>query len=139
MPPRLNGKRIAPRRLRDAPEVFAVEQLRAIPGRGAFLKAAGNAGTVGQRWVVVTGLVPYKRQLAEYRAKFEGAGIARPMTCRNTSASSYNAAEVAPVDGRAEVGENHDPLSVGLDQREIRQVEWQTAGTLPIRGSSFRT
>ncbi len=58
------------------PEVFAVEQLRAIPGRGAVPApqgAAGNANTAGKRWILVTGLVPYKKQLAEYRLRFEGA------------------------------------------------------------------
>jgi hypothetical protein len=71
MPPRLCWKPIAPRRLRNAPQVFAVEQLRAISGRGAV--PAANGGTVGKRWVVVTGLVPCKKQLDEYRAQFEGA------------------------------------------------------------------
>ena len=78
MPPRLDGKVIAPPRLREAPEVFAVEQLRAISGRGAILKGQEDAGTLGKRWVVVTGLVPYKKQLAEYRDKFEGAAGERP-------------------------------------------------------------
>ncbi|MEI8373413.1 MAG: hypothetical protein WCJ35_11350 [Planctomycetota bacterium] len=73
MPPRLSWKPIAPRRVRDAPEVFAVEQLRAIPGRGALPAVEGKVGTIGKHWIVVTGLVPYKKQLAEYRAKFEGA------------------------------------------------------------------
>ncbi len=72
MPPCLNWKPIPPRRPRDAPDVFAVEKLRAIAGRGAIAKD-NNSGTAGKRWVVVTGLVPYKKQLDEYRAKFEGA------------------------------------------------------------------
>ena len=55
---------------RDVPQVFPVDNLRAVAGRGALL--AGQQGTVGQRWVVVTGVVPYKKQLAEYRSKFEG-------------------------------------------------------------------
>jgi len=73
MPPRLFWEPIPPRRVRDAPEVFAVEQLRAIPGRGATVPTEGNVGTSGKRWIVVTGLVPYKKQLAEYRARFDGA------------------------------------------------------------------
>ena len=71
MPARLNWKPIAPRRPREAPEVFAVEQLRAIPGRGALPKEGRR--DLGRRWICVTGLVPYKKQLAEYRVKFEGA------------------------------------------------------------------
>ena len=70
MPNILNWKPILPRRLRDTPEVLLVENLRAIPGRGAFNV---QNGTVGQRWVVVTGAVPYKKQCDEYRSKFEGA------------------------------------------------------------------
>ena len=73
MPPRLNWTPIPPRRLRSAPEVYAVEQLRAVPGRGAISKSEEGSNSVGKRWIVVTGLVPYKKQLAEYRAKFEGA------------------------------------------------------------------
>jgi hypothetical protein len=57
-------------RLRESPEVLAAEQLRAIPGRGAVAEVNG---TRGLRWIVVTGLVPYKKQLAEYQAKFASA------------------------------------------------------------------
>ena len=73
-------KPIAPRKLRDAPDVLPVEQLRAIAGRGAVLKAkeSANGDTVGKRWVVVTGLVPYKKQLTEYLARFEGAALYDP-------------------------------------------------------------
>ncbi|MGO9108789.1 MAG: hypothetical protein ACLP9L_06110 [Thermoguttaceae bacterium] len=74
--PSFNWKPIPPRRLRAMPEVFAVEHLRAIPGRGAIL---GGGGTRGMRWIVVTGLVPYKKQLAEYRAKFDGAAWNVPL------------------------------------------------------------
>ena len=58
------------RRRRGVPKVFSVEQLRAIPGCGAI---PDSNGTRGQRWIVLTGLVPYKKQLAEYHARFDGA------------------------------------------------------------------
>jgi hypothetical protein len=79
MPLGPDGSIFAPLRPREAPEVFAVENLRAIPGRGAVPNAnndrnAGNANpTAGKRWIVVTGLVPYKKQLDEYRNKFATA------------------------------------------------------------------
>jgi hypothetical protein len=76
MPASFNWKPIAPRRLRSMPEIFAVEQLRAIPGRGA-VPAMNNSR--GARWIIVTGLVPYKKQLEEYRAKFDGAAWNNPV------------------------------------------------------------
>ncbi len=70
-------KTFKPLRLRQTPDVFAVEHLRAIPGRGAFPK--DNAGSVGKRWVVVTGLVLYKKQLEEFRSKFLTAASSDPV------------------------------------------------------------
>jgi hypothetical protein len=61
---------------RRTPEVLPVEQLRAIAGRGAVAGPQNNAanGNIrGRRWIVVTGLVPYKKQADEYRAKFKDA------------------------------------------------------------------
>ncbi len=84
---------VAPRRVRDTPEIYAVERLRAIPGRGACLQ--GNAGTVGQRWVAVTGLVPYKKELDEYR-KFEGAAQVTDHDLPEYVGFLVQRAEVAP-------------------------------------------
>jgi hypothetical protein len=72
----LYWKQYSPLRLRPTPEVLAVEHLRAVPGRGAIAK--DNGATAGKRWVVVTGLVPYKKQLKEYRSKFESAASFDP-------------------------------------------------------------
>jgi hypothetical protein len=74
----LNWKPTPPLHLRGAPNVLAVEDLRAIPGRGAMVAAgggngAGGAATVGKRWITVTGLVPRKKQDEEFKAKLEGA------------------------------------------------------------------
>ena len=52
-----------------------MENLRAIPGRGAI---PDSSGTRGRRWIIITGLVPYKKQLAEYHAKFDGAAFNDP-------------------------------------------------------------
>lgn len=88
------------RPLRDTPPLFAVQQLRGASGIGAFRAAperaaakpvakpgarpgtrpaagaaapVGNAAgssLVGQRWIVVTGLVPIKEQTAAYLQSF---------------------------------------------------------------------
>ncbi len=72
-------KPIAPRKLRSAPEIFAVEQLRSSVGRGAIGKSDDStSAAAGKRWVVVTGLVPYRKQLAEYLAQFQDAGVYNP-------------------------------------------------------------
>ena len=64
------------RPLRDKPPLFPVEDLRAAAGMGAFRAGATapQAGadavaagpTRGQRWVVLTGLVPLEKQEAAY-------------------------------------------------------------------------
>ncbi len=68
------------------PIFFPVEGLRGVAGVGAFqLRPPGQPGPaatpargnrqerVGQRWVVLTGLVPYQRQLDEYVDTFRRA------------------------------------------------------------------
>ena len=73
------------RPLRDTPSLFAVQKLRGAAGVGAFRTAAvrevkkkakpgGAAGgetLSGQRWVVVTGLVPSEKQDAAYADAFK--------------------------------------------------------------------
>jgi hypothetical protein len=54
--------------LRDAPPLFAVQQLRGTTGMGAFQVAeSGKGGVRGQRWIVLTGLAPLAKQEAEYQ------------------------------------------------------------------------
>ena len=78
MPACLNWKPIPPRRPRNAPDVFAVEQLKATAGRGAVPER--NSGTAGERWVVVEGTRPLENPLASSN-KFKGAA---GMTLRRT-------------------------------------------------------
>jgi hypothetical protein len=66
---------IAPRNPRGTPAVVPVEGLRAVAGRGAMGSKDSSGGSVGQRWIVVTGLVPYAKQLAEYKNQFDLAGV----------------------------------------------------------------
>ena len=63
---------VGQRHLRGTPTVIAVQKLRAASGRGALVGKESN--TVGQRWIVVTGLVPYEEQMAEYKKMFQDAG-----------------------------------------------------------------
>ena len=65
-----SATQVPPLRLREMPQAFPVEQLRAIPGRGAI---AGKEGVTGMHWVAVTGLVPIRKQLSEYKSVFAGA------------------------------------------------------------------
>lgn len=72
---------------RDVPPLFAVEDLRAAAGRGAVRMAApGKAklavgdsmaarggGTLGQRWVVITGSIPFDKQHDAYKVAFRGS------------------------------------------------------------------
>jgi hypothetical protein len=63
--------------LRDSPKVFGVQNLRAVFGRGPFTLPASGGGSGsevrGRRWIVVTGSVPYKKQLDEYDRVFQPA------------------------------------------------------------------
>jgi hypothetical protein len=65
---------IAQQNPRGTPKVIPVEELRAVAGRGAFGGESSNSA-VGQRWVLVTGLVPYAKQLAEFKDKFDGTSF----------------------------------------------------------------
>jgi len=64
---------VVPRnKLRETPSVAAIKDLRATPGRCALTGTDSAAGTVGQRFVIVTGLVPYHEQTAKYQDAFAG-------------------------------------------------------------------
>ncbi|MCS7237699.1 MAG: hypothetical protein NZ899_05445 [Thermoguttaceae bacterium] len=71
------------RGLRGEPAVFGLEKIRAVAGNGVFnmadptapptSAAAGASSTRGQRWVVVTGLIPIARQVEAYKEIFKEA------------------------------------------------------------------
>lgn len=71
------------RGLRGEPPVFGLEKIRAVAGNGVFnmadpsapptSAAPGTSATRGQRWVVVTGLVPIARQIEAYTETFKEA------------------------------------------------------------------
>ena len=64
---------VGTRHPRGTPVIVAVQKLRAVAGRGALVSK--ESGTVGQRWIVVTGLFPYEDQLAEYKKMFQDANL----------------------------------------------------------------
>jgi len=87
------------RRPRGEPPLLAVQKLRGIPGRAPFnLTAAAippSAGRVerghpaqhrpgsnvrGQRWIVITGLVPIKQQVDAFKEYFKGVQEPNPQT-----------------------------------------------------------
>ena len=71
------------RRTRGTPAVLPLEKPQAAAGNGAFamqdLAMAGNlqmrpaSPNKGQRWVVITGLLPFAKQKQEYESAFRGA------------------------------------------------------------------
>ncbi len=81
---------------RGTPAVIPVEELRAVAGRGALSGKDNGAGTVGQRWVVVTGLVPYAKQLAEYKSNFETSSFPTDHDVPEYVGFLVQRAEVAP-------------------------------------------
>lgn len=143
--------------LRGQPQVFPVEKLRAATGFGGISISAsgglGGAGTAmaggtdlgmegaeggvggygaggkaeGQRWVVVTGLLPYKKQWLEYGNVFRNAEVKDPR--RDVPSYSYydvQRAEVTP--GVEPKEEDWQPLKVFSDMME-RRKKW--AGSQP--------
>lgn len=71
--------------VRNDPMLYTVEELRAEPGHGAVRvrmsptePQAPVSGVEGQRWVVVTGLIPYKKQWDAYVEAFGEAQFKDP-------------------------------------------------------------
>lgn len=58
---------------RTTPPLFAAESIKGSAGVGGFLLKAGGSGQqqVGQRWIVVTGLVPAAKQVEAYAETFK--------------------------------------------------------------------
>jgi hypothetical protein len=120
MPTPWNGPVFDAKILRDDPAIFAVQNLRAVFGRGPFTRqggAAGGANVYGYRWIVITGAIPVKKQLDEYLRVFQPAvhydsRADVPQDRRNTPTGDP---DVGYVIERAEVGSR----SAG------QEVEWK--------------
>ncbi|MDR1483816.1 MAG: hypothetical protein LBT09_03235 [Planctomycetaceae bacterium] len=83
---------------RDKVPLLPVENLQASAGLGAVsIKPTGGKTQIGERWVVITGLIPIQKQ-REYYVRAYAASV-RPMPDRDTplyASYSLERAEVAP-------------------------------------------
>ena len=95
-------KPIDPSSIRSSPHVLEADRTAAAPriagrfcggavaghsGRGA-IPSATNGDSAGKRWIIITGLVPYEKQLAEYRTSSkEPPGTILAKTCPSTLAT----------------------------------------------------
>lgn len=62
------------RRVRGAPLLCQIKELRAASGRGQVAATdGGGAKEQGLRWIVITGLVPWREQTDQFETCFEGA------------------------------------------------------------------
>ena len=128
MPNAVNRKPIPPPRRRNAPEVFPVENLRAIPGAGP--------STCRTRPWASDGLssrerFPTRSSATNIAASSKGP-FCRPRRIRPaTSAFSSRRGNHARFDGRAEVGGKAHALSLGGDRRQVRRVDGNGRGSRP--------
>lgn len=63
---------------RQTPTYLPVTELQARDGRGSLAKKRGRPA--GEQWILVWGVVPLSKQIAEYRAAFEKAKHQDPKT-----------------------------------------------------------
>lgn len=108
------------RRLRGEPPLLAVQKLRGIPGRAPFnltkavsMTSAGpgerghaahrqhGSRIRGQRWIVITGLVPIKQQVDAFKEYFKGVQEPNPQT--DAPKYIYYRVERAEVKGPGEI------------------------------------
>ena len=103
------------RRPRGEPPLLAVQKLRGIPGRAPFnltaatLPPSAGRGTQhrqgssirGQRWIVITGLVPIKQQVETFKEYFKGVQEPNPQT--DVPKYIYYRVERAEVKGPGEI------------------------------------
>jgi len=73
-----NAPLIDTRVRRDEPSYFEPTDLRVTYNFGAVAGRAEGVKYIGRQWVVVTGLVPYGKQVAEYRRLFDNALHKKP-------------------------------------------------------------
>jgi len=98
----------APRHKRAEPNLFTVRELRAAPGIGAFRTSekttrGSDRRQRGQRWIVLTGLVPLGEQKKAFQECFQNACMTNPET--DTPDYIYYRVERAEVDKFAETKE----------------------------------
>ena len=113
---------------RGVPPLFAVEELRAAAGRGAVRMASpGKAklavrdpmstrggGTLGQRWVVITGSIPFDKQHDAYKVAFKDSYEDPINDVPSYIYYRVERAEVEPSGGAAEL--QWERLNVGYSK-----------------------
>ncbi len=141
-----NPRLVNPMDLRDEPPVLLVRELRASAGYGAFRmklpretavasgrRAAGmqaTDGTRGQRWVVVTGLVPDREQVKAYEDFFEGR--IKPNPEPDLPDYIYYRVERAEVDPYAQPSDPEELKWTPLNLRAaLTKAEESWTGTAP--------
>ncbi len=142
-----NPRLVNPMDLRDEPPVLLVRELRPSAGYGAFRmrlprettspatgRRAGAMqaveGTRGQRWVVVTGLVPDREQVKAYEDFFEGR--IKPNPEPDLPDYIYYRVERAEVDPYAEPTDPDQLKWTALNLRAaLTNAELSWSSTLP--------
>jgi hypothetical protein len=137
-----------PPRRRAAPVLLAVRGLRGAAGRGAVHFAPGSANEVlnavrpapagggsgpsvaGERWIVLTGVVPYREQAEAYREAFRGAaGERTPAPVNFSPMAGAGSAGSSDPDVPRYVYYYVQRVEVGSSDQIARQSDW-LAGTI---------
>lgn len=128
---------------RGEPKVYTVRDLEGESGHGGIRVRAGattrvRTGSVtGQRWIVLTGLIPYEEQVEAYEeafgdAKFQDAN-------RDTPSIVYYRVERAVFDSPDDTDEpNWEQLHIGNRMAEVREFWNGTIGEV-VTGKYIHT
>jgi len=121
---------------RPKPPTFPVEQLRGTAGLGAFnfraeaapaggtgQAAPGTGATVGQRWIVITGVVPLAKQAEAYDQCFKG-------NREETDVPEYYHCWVERADVTS-AGDEAEPKWTPVNVMAARSIEKRWASPLP--------
>ena len=122
---------------RPKPEVLAATALRGTGEYGAFsasskgsatMTLGGNASTDGMRWIVVTGLVPFKKQLSIYKSAFEEAVGYTP----NADVPDYQGYVIERLDVTGQKTKEYDwskAKQMFFDKNRIKDIDDKWSGS----------
>ena len=118
---------------RGEPLLYTVDDLRAAAGHGGIRVKPNEASPIrsravtGQRWVVITGLIPYEKQLDAYAEAFGDAEFQNPDL--DTPRIIYYRVERAVLDGPDDAAEpNWVLLHLGNRMAQVRDLWNGTMG-----------
>lgn len=103
--------------LRQDPKVLLVQKLRGESGMGAF-ELEGNAKGGGQRWIVITGLVPIARQIEAFEEAFRNAEHRTANDAPAYRGFYVQRAEV-PESGSGQELQWEEPIACSADRKAI--------------------